>query len=184
MDGSLWVASWSYDSLLTKISIPGDSILGSLVVGFQPNSMIADRNGMIWILCDGGYTGIPGGKKPARLVKVHPNHFSIEKIFLFEEPDATPTKLCTNASRDSLFFLNQGVFAFHIEDTILPSAPIISGENRNFYGLTADPVNGDIYVSDAGNYYSEGTIYRYRANGTLISFYKSGVNPCFMVFRD
>ena len=46
-----------------------------------------------------------------------------------------------------------------------------------FYGLTINPVNGEIYVSDAVDYVQSGTVLRYSQDGELLDTFNVGINP-------
>ncbi|MFT6716195.1 MAG: hypothetical protein ACJA0Q_000827, partial [Saprospiraceae bacterium] len=85
-------------------------------------------------------------------------------------------QLAINGTRDTLYFLNDGVFQFPISDSSIPTNPIIESESRNFYGLGVDPVSGEVYVSDAIDYIQKSKVFVYSRFGELNSSFLSGIN--------
>ena len=74
-----------------------------------------------------------------------------------------------------------GIYAMSITATSLPAAPFI--DNKMFYGFNVNPVNGDIYTLDAGNFTDTGMLYRYSSLGSLIRQYSVGIAPNGVAFR-
>ena len=52
------------------------------------------------------------------------------------------------------------------------------------YGIQIDPRNGDIYVTDAKNYVSSGTLHCYSRNGRKKWSVRAGDIPAHMVFLN
>lgn len=182
MEDFVLVLSWSYDSLLFKIDPETDQIADSLVVGFQPNSMVVDKNKRVWILCDGGYPGIPGGQQNAQLICVDAISMQIKKQLVFQDLQDSPFDLQTNPDGDSLFFLNQGLNAMSILDSELPEYPSLEQGERNFYSLGIHPHSGDIYLGDAVSFVQPGWCYRYTPGFELVDSFTVGINPGFIYF--
>jgi len=182
VDDYLFAASWSYDSLLFKIDSETDEVIDSLVVGFQPNSMQLDANGKIWLLCDGGYPGIPGGKQYPCLTQVDPESMSILRQLRFSSLESSPVELQKNPAGDSLFYLDHGLFGFGIEENNLPLEPRIAANEHTWYALGVDPQNGEFYLGDAVSYVQPGYCYRYSSDYQLIDSFMVGINPGFFCF--
>ncbi len=176
--------SWNHGNQIFKINKTTDAVVDSLTVTKQPNSMVLDKNNTLWVLCDGGYQGIPGGKANPALVKIHAETFTIQKTFQFEMKEQSPASLCINNAGDSLLFINGDIWAFDINSDQLPAVPFISGGEKLFYSLAIDPQNSDIYVSDAIDYQQAGIIYRYNNQGEIISNFKAGIIPGYFCFSN
>lgn len=189
----LFAASWSFSNKIFRISIPEMTVKDSLLVGIQPNSMLMDANDKLWVLCDGGYPGNSFGHERARLVRIDPVGFSIEKEFIFENIDFSPTELCSNQAGDTLYFLNggwaysgsngSGVFRMPAASQYLPDLPLIAQDDHLFYGLGIDPLNSEIYCSDAIDYLQKGLVFRYSAYGIEMDRFHAGIIPGFFAFR-
>jgi hypothetical protein len=141
-------------------------------MGEDPNSLLVDQNNKIWILCSGGINATE-----PKLIKFNPQTRSIEATFTFPQTTDSPRNLTINAAKDQLYFLNTDVFKMNINNQSLPSDPFINNINNTFYGLGIDPVNEDVYVSDAIDYVQNGIIFRYTSSGTLINQFNAGIIP-------
>ena len=173
------VANWSaYNQ--TKINntvmvIDSDTnvLIDSIVVGIEPNSMVIDKNNYLWVLCSGGYMN----DEMPTLWKVNTETLESQKKFTFDNIFQNPDNLCINLTRDTLYFLNDGVYRLSVTDLELPAEAIINENGKNYYSLGVDPVRNEIYVSDALDYNQNGIVTRYNFNGTLISSFEAGIIP-------
>jgi DNA-binding beta-propeller fold protein YncE len=172
---------WSYDNKILVIDSENDIIVDSITVGIQPNSMAIDKNNKLWVLTDGGYQGNPYGHEIPALFCINTSDFEIEKKIEFDLNDS-PSKLCINSSRDTLYFINKSIWKIGINATERPDVPIIPYNGTMYYGLTVSPKNSEIYVADAIDYVQNGKIYRYTAQYACIDTIDAGVclsNFCF-----
>nr|NQU93374.1 YncE family protein [Bacteroidota bacterium] len=183
--GKVFVAFWSNynfpeieNKLITVIDPGTDSIVGQFTVGKEPNSMVSDKDGKLWILCSGGFSG----EELPSLWRLNPVTLQTETVFYFETNDMSPNNLCINGTGDTLYFLNQGIFSIPANATQLPTNPLIPEGGNLFYMLAVDPNTSVIYASDAIDYQQRGLILRYRPDGTLIDSYRAGVIPGRMGF--
>jgi hypothetical protein len=46
-----------------------------------------------------------------------------------------------------------------------------------YYGLTIDPVSGDVYIADAIDYTQQGMVYRYSKDRELLDSFYVGIIP-------
>lgn len=150
-----------------------DNVIDSISVGIEPVSLVVDKNDNLWVLCSGGYMN----EENPTLWKINTTNLSTENTYTFENTMSSPDNLCINNDGDMLYYLNKGVYNMSIDDVTLPSEPLISQENRNFYALGIDPQNTNIYVSDALDYSHNGIVYRYTSSGTLIESFETGIIP-------
>jgi hypothetical protein len=145
------------DATILVIDSKSDMIVDSIKTGKEPICMVMDKKDKIWVLCTGGYDNY----EPASLIRIDPILRIVDKTFSFPSSDATPSKLCINNHKDTLYFLNNGVFQMSVTSTAIPSQPLILSNGHLFYGLGIDPSNGNIYVSDAVDYVQNGIVYQY-----------------------
>lgn len=172
------VNCWSYQKEVLRIDTESDSVTGRLETGIQPAAIQLDCNGKLWVLNDGGgWAQNPVGYENPTLKIVDPEKMSVEKTFTFPEGSSVGA-LVMNSARDSLFFLNNGVYAMSINDSRLPEDPFLTVDGAQYlYGLTVAPSNSDIYVSDALDFMQDGTVYRYSGKGELLDEFKAGISP-------
>jgi len=178
-DGKVFVGIMnSYDVLV--IDPETDEVLQTLSVNYAPNSLKVDKNGKVWVLSDGSYSG----EYTPALQRINPVTLQMEQVLTFTMA-ATPEKLAINKEGDRLYYLEAGkVWSLGIEDTALPAEVFISEEGVSFYGLGIDPVTDDIYVTDADDFVSKGSVLYYKNDGTRIGDFVAGVVPGGFLFAE
>jgi hypothetical protein len=156
------------------IDTKSDMIVDSIKIGKEPVSMVIDKKDKIWVLCTGGYDHF----EPPTLVRIDPSIHAVDKTFSFPNSDATPSRLCINANKDTLYFLNNGVYQMPVSSTTIPTSPFIPADQHLFYGLAIQPSNGNIFVSDAKDYIQNGVVYQYnQITGSLLRTFPAGRIP-------
>lgn len=171
-----YVNCWSYQRSIIKIDTDTDEVVDVLNVGIQPESIVIDREGDLWALCDGGgWEGNPAGFENASLWRIDTDDMEVEDKFTFAA-GTSPSKLCINGKGNQIYWLNGSVWSMDIKSKTLPVQPLINSDSW-FYALTVNPVNGEIYTADAIDYMQNGMIYRYSAIGELIDSFYAGVIP-------
>lgn len=175
-DKYVYVTCWSYQNSILKIDSETDEIVAKLEVGKQPRSITLDCNGKLWVMTDGGLEGSPYGSEEPRLLRIDPEKLVIERLWTFDEY-SSPRELQTNGSGDRIYWINDDVWSMSVDADELPEMPLIASKGTIYYGLTISPESGEIYVADAIDYMQPGTIYRYDAQGNLVSEFSTGVTP-------
>lgn len=175
-NGYVYCNCWSYQTDLLKIDAATDAVISRLNVGVQPQSIALDGNGRLWVLTDGGYAGNPIGNETPALVEVDPVTMTIIRRMEMG-PSDTPRQLTLGPDGTTLYWINRDIYRMAVDDTTLPSTPFIPGRGTIYYGLTVDPVDGDVYVADAIDYQQPGMIYRYDARGVEIDRFRAGITP-------
>lgn len=176
---------YSFDDKVLVIDTETDQLTDSISVLRQPNSMVLDRFGKLWVLCDGGYDGSVYEKSQAGLLRIDAETRVVEKIFILEE-GTWPMELSINGGADTLYFINRDVWRMPALSDRLPEYPLITAltdsGNRLFYGLGIDPYSSEIYVSDAVDHIQNGVVYRYNPAGVVMDTIPAGIIPGFMLF--
>jgi DNA-binding beta-propeller fold protein YncE len=171
---------YSFDNKILVIDPETDRLTDSIEVLQQPNSMVIDKNGKIWVLCDGGYEGSTYGNNQPGLVRIDAGSHTVEKIFILPE-DNWPSKLCINGSSDTLYFINGDIWRMPVDAGSLPHESFIPANSesgtRLFFGLGVDPVSSEVYVSDAIDHVQNGIVYRYKADGSAADTFRVGIIP-------
>lgn len=167
---------WSYQNRIIKIDTETDRVVDELTVGIQPTSLVLDANENLWTITDGGYEGSPFGYESPSLFKIDLNTFAIENQYKFRLGES-PSELQLNATRDTLYWINNHIWRMDIEASRLPVRPFIESRDTKYYGLTVSPANSDVYVADAIDYQQNGMIYRYSSDGELIDEFYVGIIP-------
>jgi len=175
----LYVANWSayggnYDNTTVQmIHLPSLTVSGQIQVGKEPNSMVLDKNGNLWVLCSGGYMN----EELPRLFVISTLSNSVVSEFVFSDISQSPNSLTINKAGDELYFLNQDIFSMHITNSILPTQAFIQRGNRNFYSLNASLLNNTIFATDAKDFQTPGQVLIFDGAGQLIDEYEAGIIP-------
>ncbi len=178
-NNKVFAANWSSYNQLTinntvmVINPDDDTLIDSLVVGIEPNSMVVDKNNNLWVLCSGGYLN---DENPT-LWQWNTTNLELLNKFTFADKQSSPDNLCINSTGDSLYFISGSVFSMSILDGELPNNELINKANHNYYSMAISPYDNQIYVSDALDYNQNGVVYRYSAVGVLLSSFEVGIIP-------
>lgn len=157
--------------------VQNDAVTDSVDVGYGSTAIRKDNAGKIWILTGGNY---PPNMVPSKLSRVNPATNDVEWSYDFADFGAS--KLRLSPDKTLLYFLYGGkVYRKNTGDTGNP-AEFISVSGKTFYGINVDPDNGNIWLGDAGDFSSAGTVYVYSASGSQIKTFTTGVVPTDFVF--
>lgn len=172
-DGEIWVTNGNREYVYL---IENDHISDSISVGYGSISIREDVNGKAWVLTGGNYQD----NTPSKLVKINPSNRQIEWEHTLNSYGAS--KLRMNGDRSVLYFLfNGAVYRKNAGDVGAPEA-FISMPGNYFYGIGVDPENENIWLGDAGDFSSAGTVLIFNPSGTLLKQFTTGVAPSDFVF--
>ena len=183
----LYVSNWSNYYLegmekntVQVVDINNDVKVAEITVGKEPNTMVVDKNGYVWVLCEGA-TWEVDGENPT-LWEINPQLKTAELRYEF---DGTAMALKANPAGDQFYVIyNNEVRRFDVGTLSLSETFSIAPEPQGmFYNMAVEPNSGDIYVTDAKNYMMNGTVYRYTNDGVLLSSFEAGVIPSAMLFK-
>lgn len=160
------------------INTSTDVMMDSIHVGKGSSGICIDKNSKIWVLSSGNNTSSQSGK----LSRINPVTLQIEQSLNFNSGES-PGKLCINKTRDTLYYLNNGIYQLHITSGSLPANPLISQGSKIYYGLGVNPKDYSIYVSDAIDYVQKSKIEIYKPNGTLVTKFNAGIISNGFVFE-
>jgi hypothetical protein len=174
-----YIASWSFNNRIIVVDTGDGSVVKEIIVEYEPESMVTDRDGMLWVLCSGGFMnqGTPA------LIVIDPVSNSEVRRILFPENDY-PTNLRIDMQGEVLYYLNSGIYMLPITAVDLPAEPFIEQGSGLFYRMEIFYENGDIFVTDAKDYQRRGSLLRYNNEGLHIEDYETGIIPGIMTERE
>ena len=187
----LYITNWSryyhqgiMNNSVQVVDIDSDTKIAEIEVGFEPNGMVVDKNGSIWVLCEGD---VNFDTVPSTLWKINAETKSPTLVKTFEEK---ALNLAVDPTGTYLYYLygvedmsGGNLYRAHVDHPEEEDGFVILMEGKHFYKVAVDPANGDIYLSDAKNYAMQGTVYRYSSKGELLSSFDAGISPGFMLFN-
>jgi len=177
--GRLFAAHWSSGNTVTVTDIATGNLIKTISVGLEPESMVLDKNGKLWVLCTGGWQG----EEIPRLIRINSSTLEKEKELQFRTIDDNPSSLTCNAAGDTLYYLDEGVRRMPVTADALPSEAYVPAGDRLFYRLMAGP-RGMIAVTDAIDYQQKGDLLIYNSRGELIDTEQAGIIPGFMLYMN
>ncbi len=178
-DSKAYVANWTGGKEIIVINTAYDQVINSIEVGIEPESMAVDKNGTLWVLCNGGWQR----ENYAELIGIDTKTDAIIKRFVFPSKTDSPTSLQIDNRGETLWFLQNGVRKMSINDSQLPADSFIAGTGNNFYKLGISPENNEIFVTDVVDYQQKGFVLVYNSSGSLISKMQTDIIPGSICFK-
>ena len=172
----LFVANWAGGDKIVVIDLETDQVIKSIATGLEPESMTLDKNGMLWVLCTGGYMN----EEVPCLIKINTASLVVESELQFRTVSDNPSSLAMNPAGDTLYYLDEGIRRIPVTATQLPAEPLVPSGGRLFYRLTVSPYRGMICVTDAIDYQQKGDLLIYNNKGILLDTEQAGIIPGFM----
>ena len=179
----------NYDNTVSQIEIEGFKQVHKIPVGVNLHRIRADKYGRLWVTSRGDYNNIPS------------NLYCMEKKQGRNEMQVTDTLNipCSNMyiDGDSLYYYSTEWSNYEQKNTItygiinlqtkqrVTEHFINDGTEKDItipYGICVNPETKDIYITDAKNYVSSGTLCAYNKNGYLKWKVRAGDIPAHMCF--
>jgi hypothetical protein len=158
-----------YTNYVYIINTITDAKTDSILVGKGAASIVIDKNDKVWVLGSGESPNTAG-----KLTRINAITGTVEVSMTFSTADL-PGNLCLNKTKDTLYFLNNGIFRMSISDNALPATAFVAKGSRNFYGLGVNPNDYTIYAADALDYVQKSNIYIFNSNGSQKTVFKAGL---------
>jgi len=158
-------------NFLYVINTLTDQKTDSISIGPNAGSLTVDKFDKVWVLSAGDKTA----SIAPTLRKIDPLTNQVETTLTFPLLDS-PGSLCINKTKDTLYYLNGGIFRMPVNSASIPSTAFIDKVNKTFYGLGINPNDYTIYASDALDYIQKSNIYVYDMNANQKTFFKAGTN--------
>ncbi len=178
----LYAACWSFGNEILVISTSEDRIVDRIEVGVQPCSIVADAYGMIWCLTDGGYEGNPVGHEAPKLSRISTITNQVVASHEFVLNDYFSARLTLNSTHDTLYYIVNGrLWKMGVNDIRLPVRPLLD-DGVTYYSIGIEPLSGDIFLGDAGDWLTPGSVSRFNYQGRLVEEFEVGVCPSAFIF--
>jgi hypothetical protein len=156
-----------------------DVLIDSIQTGYDPVTIALNGDNKLWVYC----RGAEELSEPAGLYCVNTTTMEVERSFDFLNYDlGFGTRLAFSPNGEILYYLKQDVYKFALNDSALPTEPLIEAAGKTLYSLAVNPVNGSVIVGDAIDYAQKGKVYIYKSNGELSNEVEAGVIPSQIVF--
>jgi DNA-binding beta-propeller fold protein YncE len=174
-----FVSYWSAGKEIMVINTANDLVIDSIQVAPEPESMVLDKNNKLWILCSGGYTG----QALAELISVNTTTHAIEKRLVFASKTSYPSGLQINGTKDTLYYVDNGIWKMSIESSVLPAVPFRVAGNRSIYKIGVDQRNKRLFFTNVMDYQQKGYVLQLNSGGKLIDSCRSDIIPGSFCFK-
>jgi hypothetical protein len=174
-----YISNWMGGKEIMVINTINDQVIDSIEVGVEPESMVLDMNKKLWVLCNGGWAR----QNFAELDEINIGTNHIEKKYVFPTLQNSPSSLIVDGYGATLFYLDKGVRQMDINSDGLPPAPLIPESGSYFYKIAVNPINSDIFITDAVDFMQRGYVLIYKNDGKFVSKQKADIIPGSMCFN-
>lgn len=173
------------DSTVTVYDAVADTIMASIMVGENPNSIVIDKEDKIWVLSSGiADLSSPSTSTFGDIRSINPDSLWVEDTLFMPDNQLRPNQLAYSEETNALYFLSQpelaDVMKYTLGDLSISANPFIDG---SFYSLGFDPILNDIYAGNKRNEGDAGIVYRYDEDPTLVQTLTVGQNPSGFGFK-
>jgi len=180
----------NYDYTVSVVEMYGMKQVQKIPVAINLHRLRQDSYGKLWVSSRGDYNAIP-----SRLFVLERESRNSRDMVVTDTLDIACSNMCIRG--DSLYFYSVEWNEQREENTVsygiinvatkelLTTHFITDGTEADIkipYGLQVDPVNGDIYVTDAKNYVSSGVLHCYNLEGERKWSVRTGDIPAHTVF--
>ena len=179
-----------YDYTISVVEKFGMTQVEKIPVGINLHRIEADKYGKLWVTSRGNY----GSVRSKMFVLEKESRFS-RKMVVTDTLDIPCSEM--HIQGDSLYFysvewnnkeernnITYGIIDVRTKELVTDHF-ITDGTEKDIeipYGINVHPVTGDIYVTDAKNYVSSGTLHCYSREGKKKWSVRTGDIPAHMVF--
>jgi DNA-binding beta-propeller fold protein YncE len=174
-----FVSCWIGGKEIMVINTVNNKVVDSVEVAMEPESMVLDKNLKLWVLCNGGWSR----QNFAELIIINTGTNRIEKKYLFPTKQASPSCLQIDGQGETIYYIDNGIRQMDINSAELPVAPLIPEAGEYFYKIGINPVNSDIFITDAVDFMQQGWVLLYKKDGTFISKQRADIIPGSMSFK-
>ncbi len=167
-----------YDSTLSVISLNNFAVEGKITIGINGKTIKYIGNDRIMVSCMGNYNDVSSSLYVINLTTrqvqnivlevsnfaVHNEEYALAYNYSWGSSDIEFVKIDLTTLSHSLWSCNS-------------PQPLVSP-----YGISINPQNEDVYITDAQNYQSNGDMYRFDKSGNYIASQECGIGPSKIVF--
>lgn len=164
-----------YDNTVSIVDLSTFNECGRLTVGLNPYRVKTDDRGYVWVTCRGNYADESGSlwcldSGSDRVVDSFP--LAVTNM-AFNGPLAYCYHYDNATTSSSIMVFNL------VTRTMEREAFITDGTHvKTPYGIYVEPLSGDVYVTDAGDYVSAGAVCCFSAEGRLrFKWEQVGISP-------
>lgn len=164
---------------LYLIDSKSELLKDSIDIGYGSSSIAIDDNNYLWVLCNGNQalSILPS------IVCINPQNREIIRTIASTSYSTFASKINFNTINKCIYWIENDIYKMDTDNLSSSKELVIAAAGKTFYGLTIKPSNGDIVVSDAGDFSQKSTIYIYTKNGLERNSFKAGLISGYMLIK-
>jgi DNA-binding beta-propeller fold protein YncE len=173
-----------YDSTISVVSLDNFRQTQKLPVCINPHRVRRDQYNQLWITSRGNYKDVPSLLTCLSTNTLAKSTYPIAVSEMVFYGDSMYFYGVNWSDKVQNNLISYGIFNIRTKELVTDHF-ITDGTEKNIkipYGILVNPYNGDIYVTDAKNYVSSGTLYCYSPEGKLRWSVRTGDIPAHMCF--
>lgn len=179
-DDLLYVAKgggFGLDSLVLIVDPSDNSIIKSVVVGDNPQSIVKDNDDNIYVICSGYSDWMdPSQNTSGKLVKITDQ----EIAWSIDLPNGSKN-LVIDTDNEFLYYSTfADVFKQDLNATALQTKSI---KSISTFALGFDKEENTLYISDAKGFMGQGKAYIFSSNDVEIDSFDTGIGPGYFHFQ-
>ena len=184
-ENTLYIAhqgAFGTNSIVSVIDATSEDVTKTLEVGKRPNSLVLDANDNLWVLASGGSSWpVPEDESAGVLSEINTSTNEVVTTINFNGVEH-PSFL--NIDGDNLYYnLGKDVYTLKTTEDTLPTSSYLTHTATSLYGM--DVYNGKLYVADAIDFASNGTLTIYDLNTKAVDkTFTVGLNPNGVYFNE
>ncbi len=161
-----------YDGYLMFMN-PNTKVSTKIEADTGCQNLVVDANNQLWVLSSVNGT--------ASLVAYSSDKKEVKR-FEFSAGSSV-SRLCLSPQKNELYFIYQNkVCQLSVNAQNLASMEVVFAGAQTCYGLGVDPRTGHIFVADAKDYVSNGSMFILNANKEVLKTFATGIIPGGFVF--
>lgn len=151
----------------------------SIDIGYGSSSIAIDNNHFLWVLCNGNHSLsiLPS------IVCINPKNREIIRTIKASSYSIFASKINFNRINNCMYWIENDIYKINTDNLSSTKEVVIPASGKTFYGLAVKSSNGDIIVSDAGDFSQRSTIYTYTKNGLERNSFKAGLISGYILIK-
>jgi len=171
---------WDLDNTVSVIEIATNTVVETITVGDRPMDAAIDADGDVWVICSGNASWMTGGETAAALYKIDGTTFDIVSNQTVGTLGQHPQHIEVSPSGSTIYYENEGVFAFEANGGTLPGNEIVTDARASIH---VHPATGEIWCAGVSDFVNPSVVYKYSTTGTQEASYTTSLGTNAVVFN-